>query len=44
MLTSAPSPPLAHDSFYTNPTIINTFENYIAQVIPRYANSSTVLA
>jgi mannan endo-1,4-beta-mannosidase len=32
-----------HDDFYTNPTIINAFKNYIAHVVPRYVNNPTVL-
>jgi mannan endo-1,4-beta-mannosidase len=31
-----------HDLFYTDPTIISAFKNYLAQVIPRYANNPTV--
>ena len=32
-----------HDSFYTDPVIISAFKNYLAHVIPRYANSPAVL-
>ena len=32
-----------HDMFYTDPAIISEFKNYLAHVIPRYANSSAVL-
>jgi mannan endo-1,4-beta-mannosidase len=32
-----------HDLFYTDPTIINAFKNYLAKVIPRYANNPAVL-
>jgi mannan endo-1,4-beta-mannosidase len=32
-----------HDSFYTDSTIVNAFKNYIAHVIPRYANNTAVL-
>jgi len=32
-----------HDLFYTDSNILSTFKNYLAHVIPRYANSSTVL-
>jgi len=28
-----------HDEFYTDPTFINAFENYLSQVVPRYVNS-----
>jgi Endo-beta-mannanase len=32
----------SHDEFYTDPTLINAFKNYISQVVPRYANSPAV--
>ncbi|KAJ6502557.1 glycoside hydrolase family 5 protein [Mycena sanguinolenta] len=34
----------SHDAFYTNETIINAFENYTANVVKRYVNSTAVLA
>jgi mannan endo-1,4-beta-mannosidase len=33
----------SHDDFYTKPSILSAFKNYIANVVPRYANSSAVL-
>jgi len=33
-----------HDLFYTDPTIVKAFKNYISHVIPRFANCSTILA
>ena len=33
-----------HDLFYTDPTIVNAFKNYISYVVPRFANCSTILA
>lgn len=32
-----------HDLFYTDPKIVKAFKNYLAHVIPRYANNPTVL-
>jgi len=32
-----------HDLFYTDPAIIKAFKNYLAHVIPRYANNPAVL-
>ena len=32
-----------HDLFYTDPTIIKAFKNYLSHVIPRYANNPAVL-
>jgi mannan endo-1,4-beta-mannosidase len=33
-----------HDLFYTDPTIIQTFKNYVSAVVSRYGNCSTILA
>jgi len=33
-----------HDEFYTNSKIIDAFKNYISNVVPRFANDTTVLA
>jgi len=33
-----------HDLFYTDPTIIQAFKNYISSVVPHFANSPTILA
>lgn len=33
-----------HDTFYTNPTIIAAYKNYISEFVGRYANESTILA
>lgn len=33
-----------HDLFYTDPTITQAFKTYISNIVPRYANSSTILA
>lgn len=32
-----------HDLFYTDPTIIKAFKDYLAHVVPRYANNPAVL-
>lgn len=32
-----------HDLFYTDPTIIKAFKNYLSHVIPRYAHNPAVL-
>jgi mannan endo-1,4-beta-mannosidase len=32
-----------HDLFYTDPTIIQAFKNYVSAVVTRYVNSSTIL-
>ena len=32
-----------HDLFYTDPTIIKAFKNYLSHVIPRYAKNPAVL-
>ena len=33
-----------HDSFYTDPKIIDAFKNYISRVIKRFPNQHTILA
>jgi mannan endo-1,4-beta-mannosidase len=33
-----------HDLFYTDPTIIQAFKNYISSVVPHFADSPTILA
>jgi len=32
-----------HDLFYTDPTIIKAFKDYLSHVVPRYANNPAVL-
>jgi hypothetical protein len=44
MYVRAFQPGGTHDLFYTDPTIVQAFKNYVSQVVPRFANSSTVLA
>lgn len=33
-----------HDLFYTDPTIVQAFKNYISHIVPRYASSPTIFA
>jgi len=33
-----------HDTFYTDPTIVQAFKNYTSHVVSRFANSSTIFA
>ncbi|KDQ11379.1 glycoside hydrolase family 5 protein [Botryobasidium botryosum FD-172 SS1] len=33
-----------HDAFYTDPTIINAFKNYVRTVVTRYTNSTAILS
>ncbi|KDQ11378.1 glycoside hydrolase family 5 protein [Botryobasidium botryosum FD-172 SS1] len=33
-----------HDSFYTDPTIINAFKNYVKTIVTRYVNSTAIFS
>ncbi|KAF7323661.1 Carbohydrate-binding module family 1 protein/glycoside hydrolase family 5 protein [Mycena kentingensis (nom. inval.)] len=33
-----------HDLFYTNPTIISAFQNYVRQIVTHYVNEPTIMA
>jgi mannan endo-1,4-beta-mannosidase len=33
-----------HDLFYTNPTVIAAYKNYVSEFVGRYVNEPTILA
>lgn len=38
------SPDGTHDTFYTDPTIITAYKNYVSEFVNRYVNDPTIMA